>query len=418
MKKVLIILLTVLLLLAVVACGNEPAQNPTAPPAPGDIPEIPNGETSIKSISDVEKASIQTMIADLMAFFDELFSGSKAISRDVAPAITASGTLSVIVPDQLNLTVSGGDSGVSLVATATISVNGDTPVDASADINVLAMTGSVTIGATTYVIAPDEDGDPEFTVGGAEPSSAQAKYLLDAALSLLPSLAKGTITFDHFAFTYVDEDVDIDAFINGEIIANLDLDDSDVAGFDEHVTVNGNVRIDLESSTEVNGVSTSFKLKGFVFTVDSFLHTEIDNDTEKVETSEESFTGNLSFDKLELSLTSGDAIRANVLAENADFDIGLSNSETDYYGPEAPDDVEETSIAIEGSVDLSFGLKANDNSLGVVAEIVIDTEDITEREIDDIDINAKAVVINGEYYSPTQFVISIMEIVEMMEAEN
>ena len=398
MKRFLIIMLALVLLLAAVSCNNEPEKNPTIPPAPGAIPAEPNGDTEIKHIGQTEMKLLSDMIEELSAVFAEIFSDPKDISRDPTsgPAVSASGKITLSTASGLSAKVTADEKGVFFEVVTT---------DLGAEIDVLSGEGVITLkeeggddkiititeGDKGYVIKVDgvevvddeEDDDDAYDQLMAE--------LLPAAFELVSGFSKSTLSIEDVEVAVgpvtvkAEGSASLDVVFNEEFFASLDCD---VA-----IITSGTFTIkSLTVAVEMEGgLSGKFEIEDLSLSAYKFTYDD--------EGDVKSFEASLSFKEI--------AAMASYKDARTDFSAVLELM--DAAVAMTYDSTKENDVVVKGNTSVGVGLKVNENSIGVIAAVSADTSVESENPADMFSAKATAVVINGAYYDPDEFVELAMQ---------
>ena len=399
MKKIFIIMLALVLLFAAVSCNNEPEKNPTIPPAPGEIPAEPNSDTEIKSIGDPEKAALSKMYTKLMQVFTELKGGDspKDISREpsavAGPAFEASGKITLSTASGLSATVTADENGVFFLADTT---------DLYALIDVITGEGCIILREegeeeTILTIKEGEEDYEIYVNDSKEPLDDESdeyealmERLMAAAMELLDGLSESKITIEDVVVSYEGLKVSVSGEASLDVELNEDYDFEDESPLS--LIKEGKFAIkSLSITAEYEGASCEFRIEDLSVSIKDIVLDE-DGDLEacKVE---------LSIKGIGLSVGYKDEVTNIAIvfeAMNTNFTVGLDFSK-------------ENGIAVVGQTDIGFGLLVDEDSIGLVVGVGVDTTKQTTDPMGAFEITPKAVVINGYYYNPDEFLALIMD---------
>ena len=399
MKKFFIIMLALVLLFAAVSCNNEPEKNPTIPPAPGEIPAEPNSDTEIKSIGDPEKAALSKMYTKLMQVFTELKGGDspKDISREpsavAGPAFEASGKITLSTASGLSATVTADENGVFFLADTT---------ELYALIDVITGEGGIILreegeeetiltikeGEEDYEIYVNDSKEPLDDEG--EEYEALKERFMAAAMELFDGLSESKITIEDVVVSYEGLKVSVSGEASLDVELNEDYDFEDESPLS--LIKEGKFAIkSLSIKAEYEGASCEFRIEDLSVSIKDIVLDE-DGDLEacKVE---------LSIKGIKLSVGYKDEVTNIAIvfeAMNTSFTVGLDFSK-------------ENGIAVVGQTDIGFGLLVDEDSIGLVVGVGVDTTKQTTDPMGAFEITPKAVVINGYYYNPDEFLALIMD---------
>ena len=399
MKKIFIIMLALVLLFAAVSCNNEPEKNPTIPPAPGEIPAEPNSDTEIKSIGDPEKAALSKMYTKLMQVFTELKGGDspKDISREpsavAGPAFEASGKITLSTASGLSATVTADENGVFFLADTT---------DLYALIDVITGEGCIILREegeeeTILTIKEGEEDYEIYVNDSKEPLDDESdeyealmERLMAAAMELFDGLSESKITIEDVVVSYEGLKVSVSGEASLDVELNEDYDFEDESPLS--LIKEGKFAIkSLSITAEYEGASCEFRIEDLSVSIKDIVLDE-DGDLEacKVE---------LSIKGIKLSVGYKDEVTNIAIvfeAMNTNFTVGLDFSK-------------ENGIAVVGQTDIGFGLLVDEDSIGLVVGVGVDTTKQTTDPMGAFEITPKAVVINGYYYNPDEFLALIMD---------
>ena len=399
MKKFFIIMLALVLLFAAVSCNNEPEKNPTIPPAPGEIPAEPNSDTEIKSIGDPEKAALSKMYTKLMQVFTELKGGDspKDISREpsavAGPAFEASGKITLSTASGLSATVTADENGVFFLADTT---------ELYALIDVITGEGGIILREegeeeTILTIKEGEEDYEIYVNDSKEPLDDESdeyealmERLMAAAMELFDGLSESKITIEDVVVSYEGLKVSVSGEASLDVELNEDYDFEDESPLS--LIKEGKFAIkSLSITAEYEGASCEFRIEDLSVSIKDIVLDE-DGDLEacKVE---------LSIKGIRLSVGYKDEVTNIAIvfeAMNTNFTVGLDFSK-------------ENGIAVVGQTDIGFGLLVDEDSIGLVVGVGVDTTKQTTDPMGAFEITPKAVVINGYYYNPDEFLALIMD---------
>ena len=396
MKRFLVILLALVLLFAAVSCNNEPEKNPTIPPAPGAIPAEPNSDTEIKHIGQTEMKALSDMFEELSALFAEIFSDPKDISRDptAGPAVSASGKITLSTASGLSAEVKADELGVFFQVETT---------DLSALINVLTGEGLISLrDGEDYIAIVIEEGEEGYDIyvdGADDPIDDESEEyetlmgkLLPAAAELVSGFSKSTLSIEDVEVSVGPVTVKAEGSASFDVVFNEDLFDSldiEVAS----IITSGTFKIQsLKLSVEMEGgLSGKFEIEDLSLSADKFTY----DDKGLVK----SFEAGLSFKDI--------AVMASYKDARNDFSAMLELMDTEVAV--TFDSTKENDVVVKGKTSVGVGLKVNENSIGVVAALSADTSVASENPADMFTAKATAVVINGAYYDPDEFVDLAMQ---------
>lgn len=405
MKKFFIIMLALVLLFAAVSCNNEPEKNPTIPPAPGEIPAEPNSDTEIKSIGDPEKAALSKMYTKLMQVFTELKGGDspKDISREpsavAGPAFEASGKITLSTASGLSATVTADENGVFFLADTT---------ELYALIDVITGEGGIILreegeeetiltikeGEEDYEIYVNDSEEPLDDEG--EEYEALMERLMAAAMELLDGLSESKITIEDVVVSYEGLKVSVSGEASLDVELNEDYDFEDESPLS--LIKEGKFAIkSLSITAEYEGASCEFRIEDLSVSIKDIVLDE-DGDLEacKVE---------LSIKGIKLSVGYKDEVTNIAIVFEA-----MNTSFTVAFAPVATNEDEKRIKAVMvGQTDIGFGLLVDEDSIGLVVGVGVDTTKQTTDPMGAFEITPKAVVINGYYYNPDEFLALIMD---------
>ncbi len=407
MKRFLVILLALVLLFAAVSCNNEPEKNPTIPPAPGAIPAEPNSDTELKTFGDSEKKVLSDMYADIMQVLSVFMGGDspKDISRDptAGPALEASGKITLSGKAGLTAEIIADEGGVFFkTETETL----------TAGINVLTGEGEIKLidGETERVVTiTEEDDEYVLSLDGVvlidDENDDEDEYdqlmaeLIPAGLELLSNLSESTIQISDVKVTFMG----IKVTANGEATLDIKLKENAFSFDDEEFRLSpmtmmteGEFVIEkLNVTIEYLGASCKLEIENLSYSIKDIV---LDD-----EGGLSKFNGSLSFK--EIGLYAGYKDDENVIEATFEaMDASLSV---------AFDDSKKPDVVIRAKADIGLGLLVNENSIGVVIGVGVDSSKMTgEDPMAGIEIAPKAVVINGYFFEPEEFIAFVMQMVE------
>lgn len=443
-KKTVSILLIIFVSIAIAlfsftSCKNEPKLEPTAAPKPGYVPEIPNNVTPLSKIekSDLE-ASINTLAEGLSGFFANYTSTYETPIKGLRSGDQSlSGPISISAPNgedsfrgkaftysdikgelafrkETNVPGNTEESFFLIIeGVVTSEVFGDTKphaikmkynmrdesdyffyVDDVADTAAPKFSGKRNISTkkTDYYHFPN--GTKTLLSDATELAAVKAKADLLMFIGY-KALAESTINVEDMQVVMkVDKDNILSAGITGQIQLSgeplKERDDDNIDFYDDPVEDLFNsftatvsdltvaATLSTKAGNETDGY-TSETLSATLSLSNLSLGTIYGNLSNTSEDDDEDLT-TVSFEKLALSAwNSDDSVILSL--EISDFDLSAEMS---------------LSPRINLSMTLGLGIKADDNSVGLVADFELNSGKMTGVPF--INFTSKAAVINGSYY--------------------
>ena len=432
-KKTVSILLILFVSIAIAlfsftSCKNEPKIVPTAAPKPGYVPEVPNNVTPLSKIekSDLE-ASLNTLAEGLVSFFDGYtgkYGGSIMGLQD--PANTSlSKPISISAP---NGEGSFGDNAFTYSDITGkidyVSLHSNNPDDKSFFLIVEGkVTSSAVFGEGEHTVRMEYDlmeDNPYyfFLDGSAKPSFyVDYNYNSPANYKYYNSDKEELAGSDKAA---VKEKIDILMFIGYKALAEATVDVEDMqvvmkddkdnilsAGITGQIKLSGVPLSAISNDVDFFDSPIDILFKSFTATVQSLnvtatLSTKAGNDTENL-------SATLSLSNLSLGVTYGDG------GNDGNNDEDLTTVSLEHLALSAWNSDDSVILSLEISdfdlsaemshsprinllMTLGLGIKADDNSVGLVADFELNSGKMTGVPF--INFTSKAAVINGSYYQP------------------
>ena len=430
-KKTVSVLLLIILTLAVAlfsftSCKNEVTPAPTRAPEPGDIPTVPSEATTISRLSSEQQTIIETIFSDISDFFVE-YTDDFEVENTVPPkplyklmndpqlsfdkeisfsANAASGTFDANQYEHGDITGFIGigtyvenekeEEDVCLFADAVVTMPLFNWTEKSIHVEYF-LYGSDDI--RIFIDRDDYDGTPDlrydgknrdFYENGTKVTNAEDKALLQKQIDFLL-----------FAGMKALSGVTID-FSNITITDKLENNNDNLATF----TLEGQVQLSgtlLENITTYDSHDTDFSIDEFYSSfsatvpslrVQAAVATKTEDASELMAATlyvenlslsaiydEDDTTTTVSADKLSLTLSNG----------NSYMVLSLNLSDLDFMM------VLGGGMDLDASFTLGLGLKAGENSAGLLTDFDITIGKVTGMPY--ISFNPKASVINGLFYS-------------------
>lgn len=443
-KKTVSILLLIVITITVAlfsftSCKNEPNIVPTAAPKPGYVPEIPNNATPLSKVGENDMDSINALTESLGRFFEEYTSTYEDSLDDLQDSATVSLSKPLIISAPDGEGSFGGDAFEYSDFSGKIDLVGSIEPEPSDESFFLIIEGKVTsevfgegehtvrmeydlMEDNPYYFFLDGSTEPSFYIDADFSDPENYKYYgsestapladnekiaaVKAKIDLLmfigyKALSEATVDLDMEAVMRVDDDNSLSVGLNGQIQLSGeyrdDIGESNLDFFDDVV-------VDLFKS---------FTATASDLTITATLSTKEGNETESLsatlsisnlalsseyaETPADDEVTSVSFDKLALSVRNSDD---SVILSLEFSDFNLSAQSTDGVP------------LLNTSTTIGLGIKANDNSVGLVSDIELTSGKITGMPF--ININPKAAVINGSYYQPEGIKDTIFEYLDML----
>ena len=339
------------------------------------------------------------MYTKLMQVFTELKGGDspKDISREpsavAGPAFEASGKITLSTASGLSATVTADENGVFFLADTT---------ELYALIDVITGEGGIILREegeeeTILTIKEGEEDYEIYVNDSKEPLDDESdeyealmERLMAAAMELFDGLSESKITIEDVVVSYEGLKVSVSGEASLDVELNEDYDFEDESPLS--LIKEGKFAIkSLSITAEYEGASCEFRIEDLSVSIKDIVLDE-DGDLEacKVE---------LSIKGIGLSVGYKDEVTNIAIvfeAMNTSFTVGLDFSK-------------ENGIAVVGQTDIGFGLLVDEDSIGLVVGVGVDTTKQTTDPMGAFEITPKAVVINGYYYNPDEFLALIMD---------
>lgn len=140
-----------------------------------------------------------------------------------------------------------------------------------------------------------------------------------------------------------------------------------------------------------------------------------------VKTTKSTINFAVGYEYLSVHASYGDAIILNAQSESISdgyevFDLDIITTKTEDSSDSST--TSETTFNVDLASRVGFGLKVDENDIGLLADLSIDVKDKTFKELDldnDLTVTPKAALVNGKYVNPMLFYDCLMTVIESMD---